>query len=130
MCSSDLPLVNGPYRFAVQVRDSSTLPQLAQSVFSIEIDAAPAPDPTAPVVTTTSLTAAKVGTPYLAVLTASGGTGAFTWTIEGLPAGLTGNASTGVISGAPTTAGSYTIAATAKSGSLQATRSLALTVNP
>ena len=46
-------------------------------------------------------------------MTATGGTGTYTsWTASGLPTGLSINASTGAITGKPTTTGSYSVIAT------------------
>jgi len=63
--------------------------------------------PGALTVTTTSLPGATVGTAYSQTLASSGGTGATTWSISvgALPSGLSLNASTGAITGTPTTAG-------------------------
>ncbi|WP_395751928.1 putative Ig domain-containing protein [Prosthecobacter sp.] len=63
---------------------------------------------TCPVVTIspTTLPDAAIGTAYSQTLNATGGTASYTWAVSSgtLPAGLTLNASTGVISGTPTTA--------------------------
>ncbi len=54
-----------------------------------------------------------VGTATSQQMTASGGTGTYSWSASGLPAGLSINASSGLISGTPSTAGTYTVTVTA-----------------
>ncbi len=84
---------------------------------------------------TSSLPNANVGSAYSAALTASSGTPPYTWGLANgsgpLPTGLTINASSGLISGTPTTAGTYpfTVQVT---DSLQhtATRALSIVVSP
>ncbi len=64
--------------------------------------------PSAVTITTATLPNGSVGVGYSATLVESGGTAPYTWSVAtgSLPAGLTLAASTGVISGTPTTAGS------------------------
>src|SRR5579864_6450361 len=60
-------------------------------------------------ITTTQLPAGSVNVPYNGILSASGGSGAFTWSISSgaLPPGLMLNPQQGLITGTPTAAGSY-----------------------
>ena len=89
-------------------------------------------------ITTTSLPAGSVGVAYTATLAATGGTPPYvTWAlISGtLPAGLTLNASTGVISGTPTTAVASSVLAfevtdSAGDTSAPVTVSLSVTAGP
>ena len=67
------------------------------------------PDP----VISGSLPSGTVGSAYSATLTASGGTAPLKLSLTALPAGLTFNATTGVISGTPTTAGAFAFGAQA-----------------
>jgi hypothetical protein len=70
----------------------------------------------APIIITSSLPATgKVGVDYSATETASGGSGALTWTAVGLPAGVT-ISSTGQVSGTPSKAGTYHVSLTVKDG--------------
>ena len=81
---------------------------------------AQAADPTCTIAGPTAATnpgnqTGSVATPLSLQLSATGGNGVYSWTATGLPAGLTINASTGVISGTPTTAATYTTIVTATS---------------
>lgn len=85
---------------------------------------------TAPVITSGAPTAATAGTPYSFTVTATG-TPTPTYTATGLPAGLTINGATGVISGTPTTPGSSTVTITASNGTPpNDTQTVVITVQP
>ncbi len=85
-------------------------------------------------VVTRDLTIGTVGSPYPSTtLSATGGTIPYSWAIQAgtLPAALTLNAGTGVISGTPTAAGTYpfTVRATDSLAST-ALQQLSITINP
>jgi hypothetical protein len=71
-----------------------------------------------------------VGTATSLTLSASGGTGAYTWSATGLPPGLSLNSSTGAISGIPTTAGTYSVTATATSSGTSGSATFTWTISP
>jgi len=71
-----------------------------------------------------------VGQAYTATPHATGGVAPYTWTITGLPAGLTYNSATGEFSGTPTVGGVFPITFTVHdAGILTFSRSLTLTIH-
>ena len=85
-----------------------------------------------PSITTTFLAAATAGTAYSATMAEAGGTSPYTWTVTPatLPAGLSLNSSTGVISGMPTggSTGPYTFKITDAAGQSASSPAIAFTV--
>ena len=94
-------LINGPYRVFVFATDNLDQVSSPSSPLPVTLQNTPV------VVTTSSLPAGKTSTAYSTTLGASGGVAPYTWTWTGgtLPAGLGLTASTGEISGTPTTVG-------------------------
>jgi hypothetical protein len=90
----------GAYAFTVEVTDSAD--QTDTQALSLELA-------NALVVTTSALPGGTVGAAYSASLEASGGKSPYAWSLAtgSLPPGLTLSASTGEISGSPTTVGTY-----------------------
>ena len=68
---------------------------------------------------TTALPAVQLGTPYNFSLVATGGLPPYTWSVTGLPAGLSFNSATGVIGGTWTVAGNYNLSITVTDNSGQ-----------
>ena len=117
------PTTPGTYTFFVKVTDRGGIQQPNQppplsatsSLFTVIIN------PSAPLsVTTTSVHPGNVNQTYSASLAAKGGVTQYTWSITSgsLPPGLGLDKSTGVISGTPTTVGSFPFVATVQDSSV------------
>ena len=115
------PTASGTSDFTVQAGAGNNI--TATKAFRITVDPAQAIN-----ITTTSLPSGKVGTSYTATLASS--TSGVTWSVSAgsLPAGLSLNASTGTISGTPTSAGTSTFTVRAVKGASSGTRQLSITV--
>lgn len=121
-----MPTADGVFNFTITVTDSSVPHQTAQKPFSVTIS----PPLT---VLTLSLPDGRVGDAYAESLQYSNGTPPVTWSITAgaLPAGLTLNASNGVISGSPTSSGSSNFTVQAKdSTNAIAQQALSIKVEP
>ena len=95
---------SGSYSFSVGVSDSSTVTESATQSFTLTVVLL--------AITTTSLPAGTVGTPYAAQLAASGGNAPYKWTLASgtkLPKGIKLNEATGALGGTPKLAGTYTV---------------------
>jgi hypothetical protein len=96
---------SGAATFTATATDSSTPVQSASATAAIVVA------PTPLIITSSTLSTVGIGTSYSQTLQATGGSAPYTWSITAgsLPAGMSLAASTGTISGIPTTAGSSTI---------------------
>lgn len=125
----------GTFDFTVTVTDQGSPPLTDSADYSLVVAPAPALS-----VTTTALINAVQGSPYNQGLNATGGVPPLTWSISSgaLPAGLALDASTGQISGTPTTQGSSSFTVEVTDSALlppnnqpqTATQSLSITVGP
>jgi len=105
-----VPTASGPSTFTVTVTDSATpAADTATATLTLTVDG------TTPVsIATTSLPSPTQGVAYSQILAASGGTQPYSWSVTSgaLPAGLSLNATTGVLSGTPTGSGPSTFTVT------------------
>jgi subtilisin family serine protease len=98
----------------------------------LRVGAGDPPPPGAPTVANPGTRTGTVGVATSLQMTATGGITPYTWSATGLPPGLSINPSSGLISGTPTTAGTYsvTVRATNASGGLSGTASFQWIINP
>jgi hypothetical protein len=112
--------------FTVQVTDAESPAVTASQQVMLESEPAP------PSITTTSLPAGTVGSPYQATLAMAGGVGPYLWSVTSgsLPPGLALPAFPGVISGTPTQAGTFSFAVQVSGeGAPSVSQVLSITVN-
>ena len=119
------PTLGGTSSVNFTVTDSGNPVQTATKTLSITIQSL--------IITTAALPQATAGVQYSYQLTASGGAGQLTWSVNALPRGMALDPLTGILSGAPNnpSANPYTFTVTDSSTPPQtATKDLLLTVKP
>ncbi|MGH9530380.1 MAG: putative Ig domain-containing protein [Terriglobales bacterium] len=126
---SGTPTQAGSFAVTIQLQDSASPPDTTTANYTLVVNA-----PLAPMIGTTSLPNGKYNSPYTPlVLSATGGTAPYTWSVgQGgvLPVGMTLDPTSGTFSGAPAQAGLWSIPFTVTdSNSLTAGANLSLTVN-
>ena len=122
---SGTPTASGTFNFTIAVADSANPAQAISTAASITVGSSQL------TIGSSVLSSGTVGTAYSVPLQASGGALAYTWSIisGSLPAGLTLAATSGVISGTPTTAGtSQFIAAVTDNSNPVQTQSAAISL--
>ena len=124
---SGTPSSPGTFSFTVTVTDAENPAATASRTLSILVNPAPLS------VTTTSLAGGQVGSAYTQTLAATGGVTPYSWSVTGLPPGLSVNPATGVISGTPQTPGTATVTVTvtdAENPAVTASKQLSIVVKP
>ena len=99
-----IPAAYGAFTAVIQAQDSYDASRVASATVSIVVA------PTSIAITSTSLPSANAGSPFVATLGASGGTGAVGWSIDSgtLPGGIT-LSSNGTLAGSSTSLGTFTV---------------------
>jgi prepilin-type N-terminal cleavage/methylation domain-containing protein len=120
---SGTPTAAGPYSVTITVTDHAGV--AASHAYAVTINPAPA-------IGTTSLPNAEQNVPYSTTLSpGTGGTPPYTWSATGLPATLSLNAATGVISGTPTAIATYSVTVTLRDAAgATASKTYSLVVQP
>jgi hypothetical protein len=118
---SGTPQAAGTASATVTVSDTEATPQSKSTTVSITVSAAPLR------ITSGAPPNPEFGGAYSFTFAASGGTGAVTWAVSGLPAGITQSGAT--ISGTPSASGTFTIRVTATAGTT-ATAAYTITIAP
>jgi hypothetical protein len=108
---SGTPSAGGSYNMTIQAADSANL--TASKSLSLTITAA-----SLSITTSRQLPDGRLNQAYSQSIAATGGQPPYRWSANGLPAGLTINSTTGLISGTPTAAGNFGIAITVSDGAL------------
>ena len=112
---SDTGLTPGSYSYRVRATDAAGYLSPYSNIASATIAAAPAP----PVITSATTASGTVGSAFSYQITATNTPTSYGAT--GLPAGLSVNTGTGLISGTPTAAATSTVTLSATNGAGQAT---------
>ena len=100
------PTAPGSFSLKVTVADANNLTQTTSQSYPVTIAPSSTPPPTLMITSGAPPAGGTVGVAYGPfTATASGGSGTYQWSATGVP-GVTINATTGVLSGSPTTAGS------------------------
>jgi hypothetical protein len=112
---SGLPTTLTTANLTIEITDSSSPPETATEQLSITVQ------PATLSVTAVTPNEGTVGAAYSFAFTGSGGTPPYTWSITSgtLPAGLTLNSSTGVITGTPTVAKTANVTVTVRDSASQ-----------